>query len=52
MRRLFEALLRVLVLVLLTLVFTVGLLVEADGRLNREVPQQGLSVAVQIVEGL
>lgn len=52
MRMLFEALLRVSILlpVLLILIFTVRLFIKADGCLNGKVPQQGLSVAVQIVK--
>lgn len=52
MRLLFEALLRAAILfpVLLVLIFTVRLLIKADGCLDGEVPQQGLSVAVQVVE--
>lgn len=56
----FQAWLRVVILfpvllfivIIIVVIITVRLFIEVDRCLNREVPQQSLSIAVQIVKGL
>lgn len=49
----FDALVFLVVVIILVLVFVfaVGLFVETDRGLNREVSEQGFAIAVQVVEG-
>lgn len=47
----FHHLLFLLTIVVFLVRVAVGLLVKADGRLDREVSEQGLSVAVQVIIG-